>query len=98
MPRKASPDELQEARRFGVLVKAHRQAAGLSRVALGRLCGLSENGIVSIEAGRSVPQFASACRLLRQPLLALTPDDLPSVHRVQLATLERLDRALQSRA
>ena len=96
MPRRTNSEELQDAQRFGALVFARRMEAGLSRYAVAKMCGLSTNALESIETGRFLPRLSSTYRLLRLPVLGLAPADLPAPHRVQVASLQRAERELDS--
>jgi len=50
---------------FGLVLKRHRQAAGLSQEALGFEAGLSKNYISLLETGRRQPTLTSLLNLAR---------------------------------
>jgi transcriptional regulator with XRE-family HTH domain len=62
---------------FGQLLRDRRDAAGLSRVALGRLARMSDATIKLTESARQPPSRATLLRLIGVPALRLTWDDVP---------------------
>ena len=62
---------------FGKLLRDRRNAAGLSRIELGRLAKLSDATIKYTESARHPPSRATLIRLIDRPELRLTWDDAP---------------------
>lgn len=62
---------------FGKLLRDRRNAAGLSRIELGRLAMLSDATIKFTESARHPPSRATLIRLIGRPELRLTWDDAP---------------------
>lgn len=61
------------AQHFGFVLWSLRNAAGLSRAKLSKLCRISEATIKLLEAGNHFPSANTLYRLMSVPLLRLTP-------------------------